>query len=343
MRSIVVALLVLLAATSAVEAITVAEYRAELRFLDAELRRGDSRAARVRAMRLKNETVHWDGESLVPDGVLLSAVSEADTPDEMRRSRRLVAATLSALAADVDDETAVSTDPSMLEKLRQTEATTRLEAGGEVASVPSLDETMAEKTAHWIAAAWEWAIERLDRLFDWILELWPRRPDGSWSIGSATNLVVAILVAAILLLIGLVAFRVLRRKAPDAALQPVTRSTAHRRLDDDPLSREANEWERYALELTAAGRIRDAIRAWYHAVLVSLYRAGIVHYRRGRTNWEYVSALGPELAWRPRFVEMTRTFEREWYGHSESSRDALDRCAVDAQAILAAVERKGAA
>ena len=58
--------------------------------------------------------------------------------------------------------------------------------------------------------------------------------------------------------------------------------------DADPLSREQDEWEKYAAELAAAGRLREAIRAWYHAVLVGLFRAGLLHHHKGRTNWEYV-------------------------------------------------------
>ena len=87
--------------------------------------------------------------------------------------------------------------------------------------------------------------------------------------------------------------------------------------------------------------MREAIRAWYHAVLVTLYRAGILHYRKGITNWEYVSALSPAHEWRPFFVSMTRLFDREWYGRHETTNDVLDSCAADARAIMGAI-REGA-
>jgi hypothetical protein len=109
--------------------------------------------------------------------------------------------------------------------------------------------------------------------------------------------------------------------------------------DDDPLSRGANEWERYAAQLAAAGRLREAIRAWYHAVLVTLYGANILHYRKGRTNWEYVAAVGPEQAWRTQFIELTRLFEHQWYGSDDSSSDALDSCSAAARIVLNAVRR----
>jgi hypothetical protein len=113
--------------------------------------------------------------------------------------------------------------------------------------------------------------------------------------------------------------------------------------DDDPLSRGATEWERYAAQLAASGRIREAIRAWYHAVLVTLYGAGILHFRKGRTNWEYVAALSPDLAWRAQFVALTRRFEEEWYGRDRSSIEAFEEVSERAQHILDAVRRRAAA
>ena len=50
-------------------------------------------------------------------------------------------------------------------------------------------------------------------------------------------------------------------------------------------------------------------------------------------------ALGPEIAWRPQFIELTRLFEHEWYGSDESNSDALDECSAAARQILQAVRR----
>jgi hypothetical protein len=113
--------------------------------------------------------------------------------------------------------------------------------------------------------------------------------------------------------------------------------------DEDPLSRGAMEWERYAIQLAAAGRFREAIRAWYHAVLVTCYAAGVLHFRKGRTNWEYVATLAPSLPWRPEMIRLTRRFEREWYGSDESTLGALDDCGASARAILESVRERGAA
>jgi hypothetical protein len=152
-----------------------------------------------------------------------------------------------------------------------------------------------------------------------------------WTIGS--------LVALILIVLGVLAFEVIRRSR-NAGPQTVEESAPlGSSRDDDPLSRGANEWERYATQLAAAGRLREAIRAWYHAVLVTLYRANVLHFRKGRTNWEYVAALGPEIAWRPQIIRLTQKFEEQWYGSDQSSVEALDECSAAARHILEAVRR----
>ena len=161
--------------------------------------------------------------------------------------------------------------------------------------------------------------------------------------GTPRGLVTGI-VLLIVLVLAMLAFETIRRSrdaAPEEDL--VTSGAVESRRDEDPLSRGANEWERYAAQLAAAGRTREAIRAWYHAVLVTLYAAGILHFKKSRTNWEYIAALSPDIAWRGEFVTMTRRFETEWYGRAQSNIDALDDAAGRARRILDTVRRRAAA
>jgi len=138
----------------------------------------------------------------------------------------------------------------------------------------------------------------------------------------------------IVLLILFLALEVRRRTRRASKTAIETSEPLGSRRDEDPLSRGATEWERYAAQLAAAGRFREAIRAWYHAVLVTCYSTGVLHFRRSRTNWEYVSALAPSLDWRPEFIDLTRGFEREWYGADRSTPDALDDCQRRAKTII---------
>ena len=78
-------------------------------------------------------------------------------------------------------------------------------------------------------------------------------------------------------------------------------------------------------------------------MLVALFRAGLLHHHKGRTNWEYVARLSPDTAWRPELIELTRRFDREWYGRERSSPEALRECASDARSILTQVRQGRAA
>jgi len=99
-------------------------------------------------------------------------------------------------------------------------------------------------------------------------------------------------------------------------------------------------WEERARELASEGRAREAIRAWYHAVLVRCASQGILHHRPGRTNWEYAHALSPSLPWRGRFEDLTFRFDQEWYGRAESTGEALAVFADGAAEILRALGQR---
>ena len=102
----------------------------------------------------------------------------------------------------------------------------------------------------------------------------------------------------------------------------------------DPRSRAADEWIRYAQELLALGRHREAIRAWYHAILVGCWSNGLLHHRVGLTNWEYALALSAANSWRARFLDLTQRFDQAWYG-GRVEIDESHAFALEAEQILA--------
>ncbi len=319
-----------LAAQGRGTAATLQEYIAQLEGMRAALHENRLADARARARALKGATIDSPAGGITADASLLDDVIAGRIGTEGR------------LALEVDElrksapATPTPADRKLLDRLRREETPNALKAGGEVAQPPVSNQPMIVRMVEAIDKIFEWIGEKLTKLWDWLRQLWPRAKTPGIGEGSAlrTRWVVGALVVAILAVIGILAWEVIRKSKRSVAA-PVTESDpiASKR-DEDPLSRGANEWERYAAQLAAAGRIREAIRAWYHAVLVTCYGAGILHYRKGRTNWEYIGALSPELAWRGDFVALTRRFETEWYGRTTSSRDALDECASRAERVL---------
>jgi hypothetical protein len=321
--------------------ISLAEYRARLQGIATALERGDP-GARTAAGRLSGVHIGDGSRSFSPDLSILAPIARsvrgAKSPE-----LRLAAARLQALlrglpaagtAAPEDAALPPPADPALLARLSARAALADLPRGGLLPQVQ--DSGFLRAVSDFFAPARRWVVDHLDRLWRWLLDSFTHKGEGGTSEIDLPRLVtvLVLLLAAVLAALALLALK--RRGAPAAPL-PAPAAAPVPARDDDPLSRRAGEWEVYARELAAAGRHREAVRAWYHAVLVALYQRGILHHRKGRTNWEYVAAISPAEPWRPAFVAMTRRFESEWYGSERSSREALDEMAAAARELLAAV------
>jgi hypothetical protein len=320
MRRLIALLLVALPALA--ETITLDDYVARLEHLRTTFSRDEARSLAQFDVDSPQGRFHAD----VP---LLEAIANATRDDVQLRSRLNVTIDELRRATAIDHAPA---DPNLLKRVATEQEVPELAEGGEIPVTPKTTPLM-ERVARSIAAGWDWVIDKLGKLLDWIFDLLPtsvRRPGATggmrWIVGA--------LVAAIVLLVVFLAFEVRRRARRKSAAALDSSEPLGSNRDADPLSRGASEWERYAAQLAQTGRFREAIRAWFHAALVSCYSAGVLHYRKSRTNWEYIATLAPSLEWRPEFISLTRRFEREWYGADQSTIDAYDDCRQRARAVI---------
>jgi len=298
----------------------LASYRARLEHIDALLAEGNRERAAADARALLGDTVRAGNEDLASDAWTLAPIARG----EPHRAR--LQGLLDALRARDGGKPRV--DRALLERLRKAQAQ-RDRGGGEIGPLPVEEISFVVQLELWAKAAVRWIWHRLADLLDWFVKLFPKGTGAAATFGQITR-VVLVGVGVILVVVLALALGSAQRGPPREAK---TRSAGPAK-DEDPLSRTAAGWEQRALELAREGRAREAIRAWYHAILVRSYGAGILHYRRGRTNWEYMRALSPQVAWRPQFEDLTRRFDLEWYGHAESSPEALSDFASTAQTIL---------
>lgn len=319
---------------------TGAEYVQSLRVIHDALAAGRFAVASTTIASLdKVITISSGAIRFEPDRSLLRAALDSATKSrtDLVVVDRL-AATIDALESGGIHASSKPSDPKLLHRVREAEKAGELKRGGELGDLPEASPTLGAEIERLYNKFNDWAAKKLEGLADWIANLWPKPRDDKKQQESFFGVpvvvwIVTLLIVATLLLVTLYVLRRSKRRVVPVLSEQIAASAR----DSDPLSRESNEWERYAGELATSGRMREAIRAWYHAVLVTLYRAGILHYRKGITNWEYVSALSPSHDWRPSFVSITQQFDREWYGRRETTSDVLDACAANARAIMSAV------
>jgi Domain of unknown function (DUF4129) len=334
--------LLLLAPALTAETIPVGAYRSRLVEIQTWLRSGDWVGARAGARDLLDDRVAYAGGAVESDASVLGPIARASHPGEADAAAPRLAqllAGMSSIEAGETPEAAAGTDPKLLQSIRDQQAVAELPQGGRLPEVK--DGGLFEILAGFFGTVANFFNDLLERLWDWFLSLFPQ-PGGGKPQGLDLQVVTA-LVVGLALVLAWVGWRVLRHRRRGPVLVPAGPAPLPPAADDDPLSRESNEWERYARELAEAGRYREAVRAWYHAVLVALYRTGTLHHRKGRTNWEYVSAIPPGTPWRSGFAEMTRHFEREWYGRDQSDTEALRESETMALSIRTALRESAAA
>lgn len=325
------------ALSTAAENLSLEQYEQSVAALEQALDKGDLVTARQGAEALLAATVAVDEATLVPDRGLFEPLAKA--PDlaaarafepRLGALRRALAAQLARVDRPLDEE--------LLQRLAAAQASDSPRGEGfEIAAEGGWLQALADllrPLGDFVSKVWR-------EFWEWVRDLLrPEKADGGWLSGFSLPSLVTVLVAVFALALAVLALRAWRARRRPAAVTPAAPG-APQPEDDDPLSRDAGGWRRYARELAAAGRTREAIRAWYHAVLVALYGRGLVSYRKGRTNWEVVAALSPGLGFRPSFIELTRLFDREWYGQRQSPPEALGEAEDLAGNLLGELDAKG--
>lgn len=333
-RALAIALL-FLSTTAHAASYSMSDYLRALQRWRTHLAANELAQARADATQYRNGEVVWSGGRFRTDESLIAAIETAQRADFALLQR--IDLTIRELQRS--GAAGPAPDPKLLQQVAAEQKIPELAPGGEIKTTLEGESTYLAQLAEGIGRVWRWVKELVRDIIEWLFRVFfelgvpAETPGMRWLVIGVT-----ILIA---LLIVVIAIQVVRRARRGRNPTLVSSEPIASRRDDDPLSRGATEWERYAAQLAASGKFREAIRAWYHAVLVTSYNTGVLHFRKGRTNWEYVATLAPSLPWRPEMIELTRRFEQEWYGADQSTPDALDHCSERAQRILSAL--RGAA
>lgn len=314
---------------SAGETWTPAEYRLRLAELSVAVEAGDAAVMRQQAERIARAEIAWPSGALPADPTLAPLARKQAVPALRQR--------LSALALAVVEVEAVGTATTVntveLERLaaREADAGQRLAHGGSVAANPYDPSRLPPSIWDRVSLTMGWVGDRLGEFIDWVRKMFEREKGGTKSDGSGVVTITLIIVGA-LVVVGVVLAILAWPKQVQAAVVSAA-ATSPSPVDADPRTRAADEWARYARELIALGRHREAIRAWYHAMLVNCWSHGLLHHRVGRTNWEYALTLPATLTWRARFHDLTQRFDRAWYGGRVGA-DEAHSYAIEAEHLM---------
>jgi Domain of unknown function (DUF4129) len=234
---------------------------------------------------------------------------------------------------DVDSRWLTATVPEALRKKGQWPATRaaiqrRLGAMREQAAAlapagaPARDRGRAELSAilerdeFKQSAASRWREKLQERLGEWFEELASR-----FGAGPGVGRTIAIGLAWVAALGALIGLGFLVARSIAERPRQATLNLAGR----GPIRPRAREHALRALASVRAGNPREAVRFAYHAAVTRLEEEGVWRVDDARTPREYLPMLRATDARRPVIVDLTRRFERVWYGNHPAAPDDTDR------------------
>ena len=187
----------------------------------------------------------------------------------------------------------------------------------------------------------EWLGEKLRKLFGR-----QRSSSGNPSSGYGwimfMQLLLYALVAAALVALGFLLFRILRnRRRPSAVIQGEAIQPAPDLTDENIGADQLPEdgWTKLARELLERGELRLAMRAFYLASLAHLAERSLINLAKFKSNRDYELELqrrGHSFAGLLSiFGENVSVFDRIWYGMHEVTRDLVQQFAANVERIKA--------
>jgi len=170
----------------------------------------------------------------------------------------------------------------------------------------------------------------LERLLRWLLE--PDEDDEALPSGPAVNVGDALMLAALVIVAGVLIYLIVlmvawvdrqhREVLPDVAEEAL-------RPTSPPGDLPCSEYERRALRHAERGDFRMALRELVLGTMSWIERAGLIRYRRGLTNRDYVRAVWRDVDRRESAQDIVQSFELVFYGRRPADSARFD-CSLQA-------------
>jgi hypothetical protein len=167
-----------------------------------------------------------------------------------------------------------------------------------------------------------WKLPRwLERFLEWMSRHTAVLASAGFLIRGLAYLVVIALVTAIAIAIA----KGIRARLPSSAVTRSLEDAAYA-LVGPPGELPADEYVRRALEHAAAGDHKAAIRELLLGTMSWIERAGLIRFRRGLTNRDYLRAVWRRPACRDSLSGIADAFDRTYFGRRAATAKTFDNC-----------------
>lgn len=171
-----------------------------------------------------------------------------------------------------------------------------------------------------------WWLEWLEDFLDW---LFPDISSGSFGAGAAAFQIVIYVAVflAVLVVIWLIARAVIG--IADAGRDGLDLQSANADeplLSKPPGESPSAEYERRALEFARAGDYKAAIRQLVLGCMSWIERSGLIRYRRGLSNRDYLRAVWRQRERRDSMGVIIRAFELVYFGRRVADSERFELC-----------------
>ncbi|HKY15100.1 MAG TPA: DUF4129 domain-containing protein [Microthrixaceae bacterium] len=149
----------------------------------------------------------------------------------------------------------------------------------------------------------------IDRLVDWLSDLFPEPRTGGGEFAAAGNLLLYLFLAALIALVAWLVVRIVRGRLPRSPRRERDEATIELTGSRPPV-----DWAAEAEAAESEGRWKEALACRYRELVAELLERGVVPDVAGRTTGELradVAAQAPAAA--ASFSEATELFELAWY------------------------------
>lgn len=227
----------------------------------------------------------------------------------------------------------------------------------EQAELPARDRqnSFLVRSLDWLGGKVRGGLSRVGDFFEWLWSgLWGKpRPNspattpagagegwfsrvfsGDWAgafegMSALARLLVILLLVVAVGLLSLLIARIVRGRDRQRALRGLFSGAGDDLLSDlqsPPGELPATTYEGRARQLASEGNYRAAIRELLLGSMAWIERAGLIRYRRGLTNRDYVRSVWRRLQQREAYLTTAGQFELVYFGRRAATAEMFERC-----------------